>query len=319
VVSLIHQPGEHGANGRVMVTHTRYRFFITGAAVTIFLLSYQCYKPGAAKEQHEEPVYEGFSDAHYEKHLETLKQKVPEGFTIVLQKPFFVIGNEAADKVRQRALHTVKWTVDRITQDYFTKDPEDIIDIWLFKDKKSYEKYAKELFGDEPPTPFGYYSDYDKALVMNISTGGGTLVHEICHPFMHANFPECPAWFDEGLASLYEQCGEKDGHIHGYTNWRLAGLQKAVEQGKVPSFRELTSMSSHAFYNLDKGTNYGQARYLCYYLQEKGLLVKFYHEFYENRKEDPTGYDTLKEILGVEDMEAFQEEWEQFVMGLSFP
>jgi len=28
------------------------------------------------------------------------------------------------------------------------------------------------------------------------------LVHEIVHPFMRANFPECPAWFNEGLASL---------------------------------------------------------------------------------------------------------------------
>ena len=26
------------------------------------------------------------------------------------------------------------------------------------------------------------------------TTGGGTLVHEIVHPFLRANFPECPAW-----------------------------------------------------------------------------------------------------------------------------
>ena len=263
----------------------------------VFFLFHQCYKPGAAQEHHEEASHEGFTDEHYEKHLEALKKKVPEGFTMMFQKPFFVIGNEPPEKVKQRAVHTIKWAVDKIKKDYFEKDPEDIIDIWLFKDKKSYETYAKELFGDEPSTPFGYYSDYNKALVMNISTGGGTLVHEIVHPFMHTNFPECPAWFDEGLASLYEQCGEKAGHIYGYTNWRLEGLQEALSEGRVPSFKKLTSMSDHAFYNLDKGTNYGQARYLCYYLQEKGLLVKFYHAFHKNREDDPNGYDTLKEIL----------------------
>ena len=40
---------------------------------------------------------------------------------------------------------------------------------------------------------------------MNIATGGGTLVHEIVHPFMAANFEQCPSWFNEGLGSLYEQ------------------------------------------------------------------------------------------------------------------
>ena len=51
-----------------------------------------------------------------------------------------------------------------------------------------------------------------------VATGGGTLVHEIVHPFMRANFPECPAWFNEGMGSLYEQCSEVNGRIAGLTN-----------------------------------------------------------------------------------------------------
>jgi hypothetical protein len=83
---------------------------------------------------------------------------------------------------------------------------------------------CRKDFQSKPTTPYGYYSSTHKALVMNISTGGGTLVHEIVHPFIEANFPNCPAWLNEGLGSLYEQCGEVDGHIHGYTNWRLPGI-----------------------------------------------------------------------------------------------
>lgn len=291
--------------------------------VLCFLFS-NCYNRVTAQGHQDEPVDEhssdGFTDDDYEQHLLELKKKVPEeGFTIIIQKPFFVIGDESPERVKYRAEKTIKWTVDMLKQDYFAKDPEDIIDIWLFKDEVSYNKYTKEIFGDEPTTPFGYFSDADKALIMNIRTGGGTLVHEIVHPFMHANFPECPSWFDEGLASLYEQCGEKDGHIYGYTNWRLEGLQKAIKKGVVPSFETLTSMNSYDFYTKDKGTNYGQSRYLCYYLQEKGLLVKFYHEFHANREKDATGYRTLKKILGEEDMDAFKNRWEEFVMGLTFP
>ncbi len=64
---------------------------------------------------------------------------------------------------------------------------------------------------------------------MDISTGGGTLVHEIVHPFIEANFPNCPPWLNEGLGSLYEQSGEVQGRIHGFTNWRLHGLQADIK------------------------------------------------------------------------------------------
>jgi hypothetical protein len=118
---------------------------------------------------------------------------------------------------------------------------------------------------------------------------------------------------------LYEQCGEKNGHIYAYTNWRLKGLQESIRNDAVPSFKELMSMNAHQFYTQDKGTNYGQARYLCYYLQEKGLLVTFYHEFYKNRDKDPTGYETLKQILMIKDIERFKNEWEAYVLSLTFP
>src|SRR5262249_16093656 len=153
-----------------------------------------------------------------------------------------------------------------------------------------YRHYAESILGDRPTTPYGYYAANHRALVMNISTGSGTLVHEIVHPYVRANFPNCPAWFNEGLGSLFEQCGERNGHIIGRTNWRLAGLQRAIKAGKVPSFEQLTGTSTREFYNEDPGTNYSEARYLCYYLQEQGLLTKYYHSFVRNQIADPTGY-----------------------------
>lgn len=265
-----------------------------------------------------EPVSpETFSDADFAKHVEQLKKKLPANdFTVIIQRPFVVIGDEAPATVKGHSEGTVKWTVDKLKQDYFTQDPKEILDIWLFRDAASYEKNALALFGEKPTTPYGYYSSAHRALVMNISTGGGTLVHEIVHPFIEANFPNCPPWFNEGLGSLYEQSGEVNGHIHGYTNWRLPGLQRAIKARKVPSFKTLTALDENRFYNDDKGTNYGQARYLCYYLQQKGLLIKFYREFYARRKQDPTGYQTLQKILRVSDMNAFKRTWEKYVLGL---
>jgi len=260
------------------------------------------------------------ADSDFDAHMVELKKRVPkEGFTIVIQKPFVVIGDEKPHMVKSRAEKTVKWAVTRLKHMYFKKDPDDIIDIWLFKDKVSYKKHAWEIFRDKPDTPFGYSSSQHKALIMDISTGGGTLVHEIVHPFIDSNFPECPSWLNEGLGSLYEQSSGKGKMIVGLTNWRLAGLQKAIKAGNLTSFKKLTSTTTHEFYNEDRGTNYAQARYLCYYMQQKGVLTKFYHAFTANVKKDPTGYETLKKTVGENDMKAFQKRWEAFVLELRFP
>ena len=259
-----------------------------------------------------------FSDADFAAHVEQLKKKLPsEDFTIIIQPPFVVIGDEPADDVKGHSEHTVKWAVDKLKQEYFTQDPKEILDIWLFKDAASYERNAQQLFGDKPTTPYGYYSIKDKSLVMNISTGGGTLVHEIVHPFVEANFPNCPPWLNEGLGSLYEQSGELNGRIHGFTNWRLPGLQASIKARTVPSFRTLTGLNEPEFYSDDRGTHYAQARYLLYYLQQKGLLTKYYRDFFARRKVDPTGYQTLRRILGKVDMRVFKRKWERYVLGLS--
>jgi hypothetical protein len=261
-----------------------------------------------------------FSKADYDRHVAELKKKLPgPGFTIIVERPFVVIGDEPPEEVRRHCRQTIQWAVDHLKAAYFPKDPLEILDIWLFRDAESYEKHCRTLFKHSPSTPFGFYSDEDRALVMNIATGGGTLVHEIVHPFMAANFPGCPAWFNEGLGSLYEQCSSRDGSIVGLTNWRLAGLQKAIRGKKLNSFQRLCTMSDREFYRDDRGTNYAQARYLCYYLQEQGVLKTFYRRFVANHEKDRSGYRVLQSVLPSDDMVDFQKKWEAFVLELTFP
>lgn len=227
-----------------------------------------------------------FADNAYSNHLAEVRKAAPPGFTVLAQPPFVVIGDGPAESVARYSVQTVKWAVDMLKQDYFPRDPA------------------------------------HHALIMDISTGGGTLVHEMVHAFMTPNFSNCPAWFNEGLASLYEQSEMRDGHIHGLINWRYPALAQAIREGKVISLRQLTATTDNEFYG-GGGSNYSQyyaqARYLCYYLQEKGLLVKFYREFNARAKEDPTGYATLQRVLGESDMAAFQKRWEEFILGLPPP
>jgi hypothetical protein len=86
-------------------------------------------------------------------HMAALRKRFP-AFTVVEQPPFVVLGDEPADVVQLRASRIVKWAVDVLKRDFFANDPEEIIDVWLFADKASYEKHTLETFGEKPTTPY---------------------------------------------------------------------------------------------------------------------------------------------------------------------
>ena len=91
----------------------------------------------------------------FAEHLARLTKRVPEGFTVAVQPPFVVLGDEPPEVVRQRATRTVKWAVDLLKQDFFHCDPLEIVDIWLFRDRSSYMNHAHLLFHDIPSSSFG--------------------------------------------------------------------------------------------------------------------------------------------------------------------
>lgn len=258
----------------------------------------------------------------YADHIAALRAKLAKHgmkyAEIRVEEPFIVIGNGTADDLARDA-STVKWAVQHLEADFFDARPTKILDVYLFRDAESYERGVKSLTGNDPGTPYGFYSAKHNGLFMNIATGGGTLVHEIVHPYVEADFPNAPPWLNEGLGSLFEQSADRDGHIIGLTNWRLAGLQKAITKKRVPTFEQLTHLGDNEFYGDDSGVNYAASRYLLYYLQDKGKLRDFYTAFRAARAKDPSGYATLVATLGEKDMTAFEARWRAYVGKLTFP
>ena len=237
------------------------------------------------------------------------------------EAPFIVVA-DGGEPALDRGTGTVRWAADMLEGDFFAKRPDKILPVFLFQGADSYNRGVAALTGDDPGTPYGFYSRTHGGLFMNIATGGGTLVHEIVHPYVEADFPNAPAWLNEGLGSLFEQSAERDGHIVGLTNWRLAGLQTAIARGGAPSFDKLTHLSDTEFYGDDSGLNYAAARYLLYYLQEHGKLRDLYRDFRAAAVDDPSGYQTLRDTLATldeHDMAAFETKWRRYVAALSFP
>jgi hypothetical protein len=236
-----------------------------------------------------------------------------QGFTVVVEPPFVVIGDESSATVKHHASGILHWSIQLLEAEYFKERPTKLIEIWLFKNEKTYRKGAKKFFDDEPDTPYGYYSSDHDAMVMNIGPGAGTLVHEVVHPYVEANFPTAPAWFNEGLASLYERPSEKKGHIWGLPNWRLPNLKRQINEKTLPSMAKLLGTSRDEFYNAEFDA-YAYARYLLLYLQEQGKLTEFYQKFVAD-KEDRTGRAALEAVLG-EKLETFEPRWRRWAVAL---
>ena len=296
------------------------------------------------------------------------------GYTSTVVAPFVVIGNGTPSAVRDDAAQTVAWARDLLKRDYFARDPGAIITIWVFRDEESYRSGVSAIFSPlwSPDTPYGYYSPVERALVTNVGYGYGTLVHEMVHAFMDANFPDAPVWLNEGLASLYEQpscradpsaapeppeqaapaatptpppttsgrlAGDlglsrerpaprrspeeleqlacaRHGHIHGGVNWRLPALKEALRRGNAPSFERIGDAGRSSFNGKEAGLLYATSRYLLYWLQEKGVLVRYFHAFRAATDADPSGMRTLSDLLGQK-LPELRREWERYVSGLT--
>src|SRR5262245_51631180 len=95
----------------------------------------------------------------------SLEQKLAgQGYTVLVEPPFVVIGDSPAGEVKKIATGFLRSKVQLLEKDYFSKRPDKLIEVWLFKNEKSFRKGAKKFFNDTPDTPYGYYSPEASAL-----------------------------------------------------------------------------------------------------------------------------------------------------------
>ncbi len=221
--------------------------------------------------------------------IDTYKTSMGDEFIYKGFSYFVVISNLDSSNTERLISKTILPAIQCFYNDYFEKKPDDLTTIFLFKNDATYRYWAKKLFGDDDLSRFGYYKPGSKVMLMNISTGTGTLVHELTHALVRYDFSDIPSWFNEGLGSLYEHCSLNDGIILGYVNWRLPALQDALREGSYTRLSELIKTDEDEFYGQRSEFNYSQARYFCMYMQEKNLLKKFYKLNRDDYTNDKTG------------------------------
>jgi len=271
-----------------------------------------------SEEKRPSGVRRALTNRDFALEAQRIRKALGDGFIVEVQKPFVIAGDISRANFNRIKRNTILRAYSAFYRQLFRVRPTQVIKVYLFKDDRSYRTYAKKLFGDEPDTPFGYYKRENNSLVMNIGTGTGTLVHEMTHALVEPDFPQIPAWFNEGLGSLFEQCMITSRGIKGLVNWRLPILRKAIEKRQLTGLRKLISTTTAEFYRDERGTHYAEARYFCMYMQELGLLEKVYKDFRANFKHDPTGAKTIEKLLG-KSLDQIQQDWLNWVATLSGP
>ncbi len=235
---------------------------------------------------------------NYESKVNELRSALSSDFIIYGHSYFVIASNLTESETDKIVSNTIDRAVECFYNDYFDTRPNEATTIFLFKNDETYRYWAKKLYDDDDLSRYGYYKPYDKTMLMNINTGTGTLVHEMTHALVRYDFPDIPSWFNEGLGSLYERCSLNNSQILGYVNWRLPALQDAIADKSYTSLERLTKTDYDTFYGTGSDVNYSQARYLCMYLQESGLLKKFYKHFRDAYGSDNTGKSQLEKITG---------------------
>lgn len=226
-----------------------------------------------------------------------LRRCLEDSYDVTVHPPFVIGGSIGKEAIHDWYIGTIEPSARAMTASYFEFRPNEPITVMLLDGEAEFRAIAESVFGDTQISRFGYYKPDERALVVNIATGGGTLVHELTHALIDFDFPEVPHWFNEGLASLHEESRIRSDYsgIDGLPNWRLDVLRRSIRQG---TWRPMQAMvSDDDFRGAREGTNYAQARYFCLYLQTRGELEPFYRAYRDASDSEARAEQALATVI----------------------
>lgn len=219
----------------------------------------------------------------------------PSGARIVPIGRFaFVVGAGQTDAQLQTLANLLDAYVTFLERTYGVAPPDRYLTIYLLPDIPSVQRVADRVHGlNVSPSTLGYtYQDDLSTVAMIRGAQGGTLLHEVFHLVVRANFGDVPQWLDEGVASLYEVSNRNGDTFRGLPNWRGEVLR--AFRREAPKLDQLVASPWFSFDRADAAgdarwdqeysaeavaAHLATARYFVLYLQDQGLLGKVYQAF----------------------------------------
>jgi len=195
----------------------------------------------------------------------------------------------------------------------------------LFRNRPQRPLYIVLLTAADSPKVFqgivgGFYNSATATLFcsdmpVNRLLRADVVIHEFTHALQFADMAarrqEHPIWLVEGLATLFES-SDQNGKVVPRQNHRLAALHPAAQQGSLLPWKTLMNLTPAQFMAQPQ-LAYAQARYVLFYLYDKGLLKRFYDEYAAdaNYAHDRTGIEAMQAVFGklIEEVERDWRRW----------
>jgi hypothetical protein len=269
--------------------------------------------PEASRREADDPLQRPLVAA-CQRVREEMSRRLGREYVSIVHTPFVIFGDFDAARLERVYRETILPARRALSIAFFDRSPDQPVTIVLLSGDDAYERCSFALEGHGRAAYAGYYERKDRRLIVNLDTGEGTLAHELTHALAHFDFPEMPEWFDEGLASLFEEArfSEDRLHITGRGNWRSRDLLPALRDGTL---RPLESLIGEARVRNDRqAIDYAHARYFCLYLQQRGLLEAFYRKFRQAAGSDPTGLRTLRGLFAISDLSSLDTEFRAWAL-----
>ncbi len=253
---------------------------------------------------------------YLQKNIDHLKGQLGAGFYIAREGMFILATDSEKSKLINNTEITLNICKRNLVFNYFDAPVINPVTIFAFKDKESYRYNLKRIWHEKPISPYGHFNYVRKHIVFNLSTGVGTMVHELTHALMDPDMPRAPIWIAEGMATLFEHCVVDGYKIKGAINWRLPELLYKMNTEKYTPIEKLIKMSDSEF-KIKESLNYAEARYLCMYFDEKGLLKKIYKSFRDNYRLDSTGKIFIEKAFNQK-LPIIEQDWKRWVQTLHY-
>ena len=235
---------------------------------------------------------------------------------LIVRAPFILAGDLSEAELNRYWHEIIVPTRRALELAYFDARANEPITLLLYASETKYRAAAQRLDGHESADYYGYYIRNDRRIVANVGTGEGTLAHELTHALSHFDFPHMPEWFDEGLASVYEEAEFSDDNLHltGLSNWRLNHLLNALQNRRLQTLESL--VTARDIRPDRQAVDYAHARYFCLYLQERELLPAVYRKLRANSARDPSGLRTLCQIFDTPTLDPVDRDFREWVIRL---
>jgi hypothetical protein len=242
---------------------------------------------------------------------DALQRRIGEPCATASYPPFVLAGNSGVSALDSAYVTLIQPTCELLNRRYFRFVPDEPIAILMFSDEVAYRRIAERLFFDCQVSRFGYHKPGRRAVLANLAEGDGTLRHELVHALMDFDFPDAPAWLQEGMATLYEATQlSHHGTLEPVANWRLAVVCRHLDAGHHPNLSRLVALP--CLQGPMEAVNYALARYFCLFLHRRSLLGRVYRTMRRSTGTDPTGQKVLMTVLSCanwQQMDATFRDW----------